>query len=66
MIVNVFCEKKFIMVLFSYFDIIFDRLNIGFVIFRMVYLKEKYVSFYVYIINLMCIYIWFFYVNMFL
>lgn len=56
-----FCEKKFIMVLFSYFDIIFDRLNIGFVIFRMVYLKEKYVSFYVYIINLICIY-----VNMFL
>lgn len=66
MIVYVFCEKKFIMVLFSYFYIIFDRLNIGFVIFRMVYLKEKYVSFYVYIINLMCIYIWFFYVNMFL
>lgn len=61
MIVYVFCEKKFIMVLFSYFDIIFDRLNIGFVIFRMVYLREKYVSFYVYIINLICIY-----VNMFL
>lgn len=56
-----FVEKKFIMVLFSYFYIIFDRLNIGFVIFRMVYLKEKYVSFYVYIINLICIY-----VNMFL
>lgn len=56
-----FVKKKIIMVLFSYFDIIFDRLNIGFVIFRMVYLKEKYVSFYVYIINLICIY-----VNMFL
>lgn len=61
-----FVEKKLIMVLFSYFYIIFDRLNIGFVIFRIVYLKERYVSFYVYIINLMCIYIWFFYVNMFL
>lgn len=61
-----FVGKKFIMVLFSYFYIIFDRLNIWFVIFRMVYLKEKYVSFYVCIINLMCIYIWFFYVNMFL
>lgn len=55
--VYVFCEKKItIMALFSNFDIIFDRSNIGFVILRMAHLKEKYASSYAYIINLMCIY----------
>lgn len=43
------------MALFSHFDIIFDRSNIGFVILRMAQ-KEKYASSYAYIINLICIY----------
>lgn len=51
-----FAKKKITMALFSHFDIIFDRSNIGFVILRMAHLKEKYASSYAYIINLMCIY----------
>lgn len=64
--VYVFCEKKSTMALFSHFDIIFDRSNIGLVIVRMTLLKEKYASSYAYIINLMCNYIWPLHANTFL